>query len=517
MSSRKGRLHEEKQADPSCRPGNGDDALEYFGEAAVDIIAVHGLASTYDRTWSVTLDNSERYHWLRAKLGVDVPQARILGHEYGSEWYGDPSYTNLEECGAELLRCIIRDRRHAGRHEMCPTRRRRPIVFIAHSFGGLVVKQAMVEAYRVWKAGDDAGSATSSGITEATRRGDAANCRDFLCSVAGVVFLGTPHRGSAFSGWARVKMAVGSLMGQQSHPGLVKVLAANSEPLRELQRAFDEVCNDPSVLDIIPRCYRETRDVKLPPYIVVTAESAFLDGAVNGSMDANHMEMNKFYPGRDANYDKVLSDIHQILSQAARSVSRRLEKWRYGSLIAEDDRKMVEHTLDPSSAPQRRHLQAKFGSHQAAPYTCHWLDEQPFFLDWKARQSRNNVLWIHGKPASGKSVLAAYAIHALGIAEHEGGLTYLKCQLPLGERLCDSKVVKPTILYFFCGIDRSHDTPEGLCGTLIHQLLLAHDTDEAMFATAHRWKEATPASRITRTSLFGLFHALIQHVAGPIL
>jgi Alpha/beta hydrolase family len=510
---RKGRLHEEKSA---LRPQLGEsvELPEYCGEAAVDIIAVHGLASRYESTWSVKLEDGSRYHWLREKLGADMPHARILGYEYGSDWYGDPTYTNLEECGTEFLRSIITNRRHQGRPEMCPARRKRPIIFVAHSFGGLVVKQALVTAYRTWRKGDNA----NSPVRETVRRAQAANYRDFLCSVAGVIFLGTPHRGSAFSFWANVKMTFGSLVGQPTYAELVKVLGANSEPLSELQRAFEEACNDSAVLDILPCCYRETRQVALPPYVVVPEESAWLDHAENGALDANHMEMNKFYPGTDANYDKVLSSIQQTFSSAARSVSRRLEKWRYGSIIAEDDRNVVEHRLDPSHTPQIQHFQSKLSSYQAAPYTCKWLEQHDCFKAWKSGSGKHNVLWIHGKPASGKSVLSAYTISALRrVADAMTGSTYSPCRNPLNKHACGSKLTKPAVLYFFCGVDRSHDRPQGLLGTLIHQLLTIHDTDEMMFATVHRWKEMTPVTNINGATLTKLMQGLLSLVASPVL
>lgn len=509
---RKGLLHEEKSA--QTPPLSGDAEIpEYCGEAAVKIIAVHGLASKYERTWSVELEDGSRYHWLQEKLGADIPQARILGYEYGSEWYGDPAYTNLEECGSELLRCIIRDRCHLGRPEMCPTRRRCPVIFIAHSFGGLVVKQAIVIAYRIWRDSDNA----DSPVREAVRRAQAANYRDFLCSIAGIIFLGTPHRGSVFSSWAKLQMAFGFLGGRRSHPELVKVLGANSEPLRELQRAFEDACRDSTVLDILPRCYRETRQIALPPYIVVDRESAWLDPdyAKNGALDADHMQMNKFHPGTDANYNKVLSDVQEIFWSEAKSVPRRLEKWRYGSLIAEDDRKMVARRLAPSEAPQIQRFQSKLASQQAAPYTCRWLEQQAHFRDWDSGSGGRNVLWIHGKPASGKSVLAAYVINALGSSTETA--TYSPCRDSLRRHACGSKLTKSTVLYYFGGTDQSHDKPEGLLGTLIHQLLTIHDTDEMMFAAAYRWKETTPVTKVNGMTLANLLLELLGRVTGPVL
>jgi hypothetical protein len=86
------------------------------------IIAVHGLAGTRATSWSVKEEDGERYHWLREKLPKDIPVARILTFEYNSEWYENPSHVDLEECGEQLLRCIIQDRRHQGELLACPAR-----------------------------------------------------------------------------------------------------------------------------------------------------------------------------------------------------------------------------------------------------------------------------------------------------------------------------------------------------------------------------------------------------------
>ncbi len=87
------------------------------------IIAVQGLGSSYDWTWSVKVPGSEeRYHWLRASIRKEMPHARVLAFDYDSHWYGDPASVSLEECGAHLLRAILADRRHPGKTKMCPAR-----------------------------------------------------------------------------------------------------------------------------------------------------------------------------------------------------------------------------------------------------------------------------------------------------------------------------------------------------------------------------------------------------------
>lgn len=93
------------------------------------IIAVQGLASTYERTWSVETDSQtkQRYHWLRERLPIDLKNndihANVYAFEYPSVWYDrDPDHTSLEECGRQLLASVQKSRRHKGAARLCPTK-----------------------------------------------------------------------------------------------------------------------------------------------------------------------------------------------------------------------------------------------------------------------------------------------------------------------------------------------------------------------------------------------------------
>lgn len=133
--------------------GRASDGTQYFGEAAVEyvisfacsstifglswpckndlsrrltsppsIIAVQGLGSNYDWTWSVAAEaTGQRYHWLRQSIRSELPHARVLAFDYDSRWYDNPASVSLEECGAQLLRAVLADRGHAESTRMCPT------------------------------------------------------------------------------------------------------------------------------------------------------------------------------------------------------------------------------------------------------------------------------------------------------------------------------------------------------------------------------------------------------------
>jgi hypothetical protein len=84
------------------------------------VIAVQGLASTYEWTWTKELSDGSSVMWLRDLLPADLPDARIMSFEYDSRWLHDPSLVTLEDCGDRLLESIIWDRTHKGSKQMCP-------------------------------------------------------------------------------------------------------------------------------------------------------------------------------------------------------------------------------------------------------------------------------------------------------------------------------------------------------------------------------------------------------------
>ena len=118
----------------------------------VSIIAVQGLASSYEWTWSVEVANrGERYYWLRERLPVDLETSgikpRILAFEYPSKWYGDPDHTTLEECGRQLLHCIVRERCHKGIARICAAKVERTMHPCVHRYSAKKLPSASDRSY----------------------------------------------------------------------------------------------------------------------------------------------------------------------------------------------------------------------------------------------------------------------------------------------------------------------------------------------------------------------------------
>lgn len=96
------------------------------------IVAVHGLnpknkADHAKETWT-----SGKILWLRDFLSPKRPDARILLFGYNSDVRSSNNTMHIDDHARNLLNQLERKRKDDPQ---------RPLIFIAHSLGGLVVKQ----------------------------------------------------------------------------------------------------------------------------------------------------------------------------------------------------------------------------------------------------------------------------------------------------------------------------------------------------------------------------------------
>jgi pimeloyl-ACP methyl ester carboxylesterase len=107
------------------------------------IFAVHGLnprsKNDVDHAWDTwrTPSGSDGHLWLRDDLPRHLPQARIFLYEYNATAvYGKDRDTFIGKAN-ELLEAIRVDREDE----------QRPILLFGHSMGGLLIKQALINAH----------------------------------------------------------------------------------------------------------------------------------------------------------------------------------------------------------------------------------------------------------------------------------------------------------------------------------------------------------------------------------
>lgn len=213
--------------------------------AIVDVVFVHGIGGDAFGTWS-TDPTDKRTLWPKW-LDDEIKDAQVWSAEYPAQvslWAGR---------SLELLRGAI-----SPLDRLTQRLGKRPIIFVCHSMGGLIVKQMLRAA---------------SDLT-ATEE-----FRELGSNVIGVVFLGTPHTGSNLANTAVVIARLLSVFGEAAR--LTKALedlqkqnaylsdlndwfraAANMRPIKVRVYAeghptngtfvvdFDSV--NPGLLDVIP-------------------------------------------------------------------------------------------------------------------------------------------------------------------------------------------------------------------------------------------------------------------------
>ncbi|EDU47311.1 hypothetical protein PTRG_12118 [Pyrenophora tritici-repentis Pt-1C-BFP] len=166
-----------QQTQVAVRPVTNDDiGLKILREApveaeqSIDIVAVHGLGAHPDDSWCTNAGTKESLQWVNwleeeSMLPAVAPNARIMRYGYQSQWFGKEMMQQSVSTVAErLLRALKRTRKDVPF---------RPLMFVAHCFGGLVVLKTLLEAEQYQK-----------------------DWPGVFLSTTGLIFFGTPFRGA---------------------------------------------------------------------------------------------------------------------------------------------------------------------------------------------------------------------------------------------------------------------------------------------------------------------------------
>jgi hypothetical protein len=179
--------------------------------AVVDIVAIHGLNGHCCQTWTTPISDGQEVNWLKDLLPKQIPNARIMSFGYNSAVQLSKSAANISFFADQLLEDLFIRRQRQEEPG-------RPIIFICHSLGGIVFKQALNRAF------------------------EKERYRPLLRKVVGVMFFGTPHRGSDLASWGTTFSNIirfGTL-GTTTNSKLSKDLESNSRILASITKSFVE-------------------------------------------------------------------------------------------------------------------------------------------------------------------------------------------------------------------------------------------------------------------------------------
>lgn len=245
-------------------------------ESVVDIVFVHGLNGDKEATWT-----KNNVLWPRDLLPKQkgLEKARILTWGYDSHiahFWGKANVNAIDDHASNLCADLsgLRKETNTTNH---------PIIFVAHSLGGLVCTDALV-------LGQNHADEHVNEVTKLTR---------------GVLFLGTPHGGSDKTKWAALGEQVVRLF-KSTNPENFKILEEDSVKLDDIGKAFQMQLRkrdeDPATKVEIA-CFFEEFPTNYG--VIVTKASASFGSYETLSIPEDHIDMCKFNNSEHPGYNRV--------------------------------------------------------------------------------------------------------------------------------------------------------------------------------------------------------------------
>ncbi|ETS83042.1 hypothetical protein PFICI_04918 [Pestalotiopsis fici W106-1] len=248
------------------------------------IVAVHGL-NPWGRklhaaaTWTATAGSL----WLRDFLPARLPRARIVMFDYNSNVTFQSSTAGVLEQSQSLLNQLELAR--AGKPN-------RPLIFICHSLGGILVKRALI-------------SAKQSDVY-----------RSIADHTFGIVFFGTPHGGGKIAETGDLVARIVRRISGRPKNSFMSALRKDSSLANTIANDFRQF------LEVFQfQSYYETRPLKY--FGIVVDQKAAVLGLPDTrersiGLDADHYDICKFESQSDPVYRQVEENIARMVNEAVK-------------------------------------------------------------------------------------------------------------------------------------------------------------------------------------------------------
>ncbi|XP_056219269.1 protein SERAC1 isoform X1 [Seriola aureovittata] len=256
-----------------------------------DVLFIHGILGAAFKTWRQkdrnTLEEEKEAEsrddytecWPKSWLAADCPNLRVLSVEYDShlsDWMAKCPAENQRKSLAYRSRELLKKLKLAGVGE-------RPVVWVAHSMGGLLVKKMLLDA------------------------SEDPDMHELLKNTKGIVFYSVPHRGTSM---AEYSVNVRYLL----FPSIeVRELCKDSPALRNLNENFLNMAREKEIKVL---SFAERLPTNIGPMIkilVVPSQSANLGIGELIEVDVDHLNICKPEKKDSFLYKRSLQFIQEAL------------------------------------------------------------------------------------------------------------------------------------------------------------------------------------------------------------
>lgn len=227
--------------------------------------------------------------------------------------------------------------------------------------------------------------------------------RHMMTSTSAILFLSTPHRGTNLAEILNRILAVSVFNHSAKH--YIAELKQNSPTLQDINEQFRNIAPQMQIFSFF-----ETHQTAVGPkkMMVLEKDSSILGypNEVSKPLDADHHNVCKYSSREDPNYVSVRNALRSVFGGVSN-----LGVAPLASVADDIDMSKVEALLAISSSPEEDY---EYFQSRWMPGSCEWILLRSEFQAWLAEDSGlSRVLWLHGVPGCGKSVLSAFLLGQL--------------------------------------------------------------------------------------------------------
>ncbi|KAL8400454.1 hypothetical protein RB594_000733 [Gaeumannomyces avenae] len=351
-----------------------------------DIVFVHGLESPPRRpasekrmeTWTA----EDGTIWPRKLLLGKQLHVRVLCYQYNGSIRGTANKASIRERAWNLLDQLSTDECHRD------PGKQRPIIFVGHSLGGVIIKQALVSAR------------------------DNPRYRHLGRATCGIVFFATPHHlGGSEGGRQFANRLLRAVIARYGSPSLVDTVMGVFRPALPTAEMIQDIEKNSNTLTYLTADFQDARKdfrvsvvnfyelekTKALGEVVVNQADTYLDEVNSQPLSGDHLGICKFCDDETGRgrLEPVLEALKKLTKEATGTDESQLDALRK-SLCTDEFH-------DESDMPR------------PTENTGGWILTTKKFEAWKDGTSKK--LWIHGDTGVGKTYLARNIISHLGKTE----------------------------------------------------------------------------------------------------
>ncbi|PVF99568.1 hypothetical protein CPB86DRAFT_290098, partial [Serendipita vermifera] len=337
-------------------------------DPVVDIVAIHGLDGHREMSWMAANGTM----WLKDLLPLDIPNARILTYGYDSDArrFTHTSTQSIFRHAETFVEDLTLAR---------SANPERPIIFVAHSLGGIILKKAL---------------ALCNGSNH--RR----DCKSIKVSTYAILFFGTPHSGANSVNLAQWMGKLLSIY-MFTDDKILKNLNRDSTELQSIQTFYlgaSERLKSIFFYEALP-----TPVLTGVAELIVPRELAIIAGDRNAKvveLYGDHCEIIKYQERDNNNYRKVIGHLSSLVGEAPTEAAKNWSREKHYRKI-EDGKAQGSHRIlsKPLLAVSRNYIRR--------PHIEDFITKKLLPSDSSGIQPR---CILHGLGGSGKTQAALYWI-----------------------------------------------------------------------------------------------------------